>query len=294
MKVIAEYSGEVAQEPRVSYLTTDHLGSPRVTTNERGVVVNRRDFMPFGEEINGVGGRTTGLNYGSDSVRQKFTGYERDNESALDFAQARYYNSSHGRFTSVDPYTPSQKVSNPQSLNRYSYVLNDPLNSVDPSGLMSCPECCPECWLDENKVLHVGPITTEICDKAPAPCKNTSNEKPATRPAESPPRIGLLAPAPAPVSTTVPSPGSPLAPTTTIPVAIRTAASVAGKAALTYCLLPLAAICLLPSTANPYQECGTKCSWEKEKADEATTTVTPTTATDEPTKPPLDAIIVRG
>ena len=34
--LIAEYSGEVAAEPRVSYLTTDHLGSPRVTTNERG------------------------------------------------------------------------------------------------------------------------------------------------------------------------------------------------------------------------------------------------------------------
>ena len=48
--LIAEYSGEVASEPRVSYLTTDHLGSPRVTTNERGAVVNRRDFMAFGEE----------------------------------------------------------------------------------------------------------------------------------------------------------------------------------------------------------------------------------------------------
>ena len=36
--LIAEYSGEVASEPRVSYLTTDHLGSPRLTTNERGAV----------------------------------------------------------------------------------------------------------------------------------------------------------------------------------------------------------------------------------------------------------------
>ena len=41
------------------YLTTDHLGSPRVTKNERGVVVKRRDFMAFGEEavsVQRVGG----------------------------------------------------------------------------------------------------------------------------------------------------------------------------------------------------------------------------------------------
>ncbi|HMM80149.1 MAG TPA: RHS repeat-associated core domain-containing protein [Pyrinomonadaceae bacterium] len=133
--LIAEYSGEVASEPRVSYLTTDHLGSPRVVTDERASVTSRRDFMPFGEEINGVGGRTTGLNYGSDSVRQKFTGYERDSESDLDFAQARYYNSSHGRFTSVDPLTASATIRNPQTLNRYSYGLNSPYKFTDPLGL---------------------------------------------------------------------------------------------------------------------------------------------------------------
>ena len=133
--LIAEYSAEVSQEPRVSYLTTDHLGSPRVVTDERGSVASRRDFMPFGEEINGVGGRTTGLNYGSDPIRQKFTGYERDAESDLDFAQARYYNSSHGRFTSVDPLTASATIRNPQTFNRYSYGLNSPYKFTDPLGL---------------------------------------------------------------------------------------------------------------------------------------------------------------
>jgi len=147
--LIAEYSGEVASEPRVSYLTTDHLGSPRVVTDERGSVASRRDFMPFGEEINGVGGRTTGLNYGSDNIRQKFTGYERDTESDLDFAQARYYNSSHGRFTSVDPLTASASTRNPQTLNRYSYGLNSPYKFTDPLGLLSeyttgaCGGRCP-------------------------------------------------------------------------------------------------------------------------------------------------------
>jgi len=157
--LIAEYSGEVAAEPRVSYLTTDHLGSPRVTTNERGVVVNRRDFMPFGEEINGVGGRTTGLNYGSDSVRQKFTGYERDIESDLDFAQARYYNSSHGRFTSVDPLTASATIRNPQTFNRYSYGLNSPYKFTDPLGLsIDLVGCNFECRV-MNAINGIGKLS---------------------------------------------------------------------------------------------------------------------------------------
>jgi hypothetical protein len=48
--------------------------------------------MPFGEELNAnVGARTTALNYssGSDDIRQKFTGYQKDSETGLDFAEAR-------------------------------------------------------------------------------------------------------------------------------------------------------------------------------------------------------------
>ena len=79
--LIAEYSGEVAAEPRVSYLTTDHLGSPRVTTNERGMVVNRRDFMAFGEEavsVQRVGG-ASGNGYEATGVTRKdYTGYKKD------------------------------------------------------------------------------------------------------------------------------------------------------------------------------------------------------------------------
>lgn len=41
------------------------------------------------------------------NVRQDFTGYDLDEESDLEYAQARYYNSGHGRFTSVDPLTAS-------------------------------------------------------------------------------------------------------------------------------------------------------------------------------------------
>jgi RHS repeat-associated protein len=93
--------------------------------------------MPFGEEIqSGTGGRNSAQGYGGgDSIRQKFTSYERDNENGLDFAQNRYYSSSLGRFTSVDPALPSMDVANPQTFNRYTYCLNNPLSYVDPDGL---------------------------------------------------------------------------------------------------------------------------------------------------------------
>jgi RHS repeat-associated protein len=127
-KMVAEYSTVLSQTPQVSYLTSDHLGSPRINTDANGQVIARHDYQPFGEEIQRA-------SYGADSTRQKFTGYERDTESKLDFAQARMFGSGVGRFTSPDPLTRSMKVWSPQSFNRYSYVGNNPTNFVDPSGL---------------------------------------------------------------------------------------------------------------------------------------------------------------
>ena len=136
-KLVAEYATTVepAASAKVSYLTSDHLGSPRITTDKDGAVISRRDFMPFGEEIS-TSQRAARTDYTGDNIRKRFTGYERDGESELDFAQARYYNSSHGRFTSVDPLKASANVRNPQTLNRYSYVMNSPYKFIDPTGLM--------------------------------------------------------------------------------------------------------------------------------------------------------------
>jgi RHS repeat-associated protein len=118
--LIGEYSTivEPAAIAKTSYLTTDHLGSPRVVTNRQGEVVSRQDFMPFGEEIAAMAEthRTPGDKYGvGDGARQKFTGYERDEETGLDFAPARYYNPVHGRFTAVDPLLASGRSANPQT-----------------------------------------------------------------------------------------------------------------------------------------------------------------------------------
>jgi len=67
-------------------------------------------------------------------VRQKFTGKERD-ETELDFFGARYYGSTMGRFTSVDPILSSGDVTQPQSWNRYSYTYNNPMTQIDIYGL---------------------------------------------------------------------------------------------------------------------------------------------------------------
>src|SRR5205814_640909 len=101
----------------------------RAVTGQGREVRGRYDFLPFGEEV--YVGR---MGYGG-SVSQKFTGHERDIETNLDFAQARYFSSSLGRFTSSDPALVSASIENPQTWNRYVYVLNNPLKYSDPLGL---------------------------------------------------------------------------------------------------------------------------------------------------------------
>ena len=136
-KLVAEYANTAPQANGTRYLTQDHLGSTRAVTSAAGEVQARHDYFPFGEEIQaGVGGRTTQQGYSqADNIRQKFTSKERDVETGLDYFGERYYSNSVGRFISVDPLTASAKISNPQTMNRYVYVLNNPLRYVDPTGM---------------------------------------------------------------------------------------------------------------------------------------------------------------
>jgi RHS repeat-associated protein len=141
-QLVAEYSTVTSNQPKVSYLTADHLGSPRIITDATGKVISRHDYLAFGDEVTdtvgNVGGRNSTNGYGTeDDIRKQYTGYEKDEESGLDFAQARYYNGKHGRFTSVDPLTGSATIKNPQTFNRYSYGLNSPYKFNDPLGLVA-------------------------------------------------------------------------------------------------------------------------------------------------------------
>jgi RHS repeat-associated protein len=90
---------------------------------------------PFGEELSaGVGIRSESNGYSSDSVRQKFGSKERDNETGLDFFEARYYSNIQGRFTSVDPENAGAIQDDPQSWNGYAYARNNPTTYGDPNG----------------------------------------------------------------------------------------------------------------------------------------------------------------
>jgi RHS repeat-associated protein len=156
-KQIAEYSTEVASgsDAKVAYLTNDHLGSPRINTDQTGAVNARHDYHPFGEEIS-TQARSTSNGYQGDSVKQKFTGKQRDAESGLDYFEARYYSSNLGRFVNPDEFAggPDElfdftddasdnptfyaDLSVPQSLNKYQYTYNNPLNMTDDDGHDPC------------------------------------------------------------------------------------------------------------------------------------------------------------
>src|SRR5437588_7684878 len=131
----------------IQWVVTDQLGTPRMVFDESGslATMTRHDYLPFGEELfAGTGGRTTAQGYPlappppnatpADGVRQQFTGKERDNETGLDYFGARYYSSTQGRFTSVDPSRKGVDPANPQSWNGYSYALNNPMAYVDNNG----------------------------------------------------------------------------------------------------------------------------------------------------------------
>jgi RHS repeat-associated protein len=111
------------------YFHLDHLGTPRRITNSSRAVIASHDYYPFGEEITASS---------QDAEALKFTGHERDlrdptkTTDDLDYMHARFYNPWIGRFLSVDPIGGSPGA--PQSWNRYSYVMNNPPNLVDPTG----------------------------------------------------------------------------------------------------------------------------------------------------------------
>jgi RHS repeat-associated protein len=113
-----------------TYYHADQL-SIRMATDANGNVIAEQGHYPFGEQW--YAQNTT--------TKWQFTSYERDSESGNDYASFRYDINRLGRFASPDLLAGS--VADPRSLNRYAYVLNDPVNFVDPLGLRDCPNPTP-------------------------------------------------------------------------------------------------------------------------------------------------------
>jgi RHS repeat-associated protein len=127
--VIATYLNDNASP---HFRLTDWVGTTRLQTNNAGTAELTCQSLPFGDTSAQC----------APATEQFYTGYERDTESGNDYAQARHYANSMGRFLSPDPSGLAYAdPDNPQSLNLYSYVMNNPLTMVDPTGLYY--ECTP-------------------------------------------------------------------------------------------------------------------------------------------------------
>ncbi|MBI5050671.1 MAG: hypothetical protein HZC11_07350 [Nitrospirae bacterium] len=107
----------------ISYFHSDHLGSSNIITDSSGKQIGFTEFTPYG---------STFKQTGSFDPKHKFTGKELDSSTGLYYYGARYYDPFFGRF--ITPDTIVQAPYDPQSLNRYSYCRNNPINLVDPTG----------------------------------------------------------------------------------------------------------------------------------------------------------------
>jgi len=110
-----------ATTDELTYLHGDHLGSASLATDAQGGVVSEMRYYPYGETRSG----TLPIDY-------RYTGQRWEDGLGLYDYNARYYDPLIGRFSSADTIVPSP--GDPQSLNRYAYVQNNPLKYTDPSG----------------------------------------------------------------------------------------------------------------------------------------------------------------
>jgi RHS repeat-associated protein len=128
----------------LQFTLRDRLGSATTLANQSGVVVSRRYFDPFGRTAEAGGShRTDILNKNTllsklqdlditNRNRRGFTDHEHLNEQQLIHMNGRVYDYNLGRFMSVDPLI--QAPTSTQSVNPYSYIMNNPLAGTDPTG----------------------------------------------------------------------------------------------------------------------------------------------------------------
>ena len=109
-----------------TYFHYDGLGSVTALTNAAGIVTDTYTYDAFGGATHTSG---ASANY------WLFAGEQRDSETGFYYLHARYYDPAIGRFLTPDPVPGAPTV--PQTFNRYPYAANDPVNRVDPTGLVS-------------------------------------------------------------------------------------------------------------------------------------------------------------
>jgi RHS repeat-associated protein len=110
---------------------SDHLGTPKITTNTSGTVIKTESMGPFGDGFTATGASISDIG---------FAGGDYDRSGDSNNFGARDYKPIEGRWLSPDPAgLAAVNPSNPQTWNRYAYVGNDPVDYIDPSGLVRTP-----------------------------------------------------------------------------------------------------------------------------------------------------------
>jgi RHS repeat-associated protein len=117
------------------FIGPDWVGTSRALTNLSGTFDQLYSSLPWGDGLSFAGGSSL-------HTTSQYTGKEYDNESNLYHFPARQYAPVQGRWLTPDPGGVAvMDVSNPQTWNRYAYVNNNPMSSVDPTGLLDDPAC---------------------------------------------------------------------------------------------------------------------------------------------------------
>src|ERR1044071_5946506 len=148
-------AGTASAQEVVEYYGLDAIGNVRVVTDQANTVIERHDYLPFGEECT-VGPCAANPGLGAGQAR-KFTGKERDTETGLDYFGARYYGSRIARFTTQDPiYNWQENILDPQRWNRDGYGPSNPLRYIDPEGraaVLQIPQLSAQ-TLQRNARIH--------------------------------------------------------------------------------------------------------------------------------------------
>ena len=136
---IAVISQTTNEGAAIRYTHRDRLGSARVFTDHNGQVEAERNYDPFGKPRLASGGLKNPAkedDLEDTKTRRGFTDHEHLDNVELIHMNGRVYDYNLGRFMSVDPVI--QSPTNSQSINPYSYIMNNPLAGTDPTGYTGC------------------------------------------------------------------------------------------------------------------------------------------------------------